>query len=223
MNNRSMYHIRIAMLAVLLLVSYWNTIAQRADLLNISIDSIYIEQDSIDVVSFKNPLKIIDRSSPQAVWMNFIKNMNSSYTLLMNANERNQEFPGYFIADEVKEEVQNAEFLFEKASYCLDLSKFPPSLQKDMGFGRAIILKEILDRIDLPPLENIPDYEAVEQDLETKKVPQLNYWRFPGTQIVLVKTQEGVFQGEYPFSSETIEKLVPLIQKIIKKDQLIIS
>jgi len=216
MNNSLVFQARIGLLAILMMIPFQYNFAQRIDSLNIAIDSVYIEQDSIILVSLKAPLKTTDRSSPKAVLMNFMENMNSSYALLMNANERNLKIPGYFIADEVKSEVKNAEFLFDKASYCLDLSKFPPSLQKDMGYGRAIMLKEILDRIDLPQLDEIPDYEDVEQDLETKKVPKLNYWRIPSTQIVLVKTQEGVFQGEYMFSQETIEQL-PVFYEQVKK------
>ena len=207
MNNDLIFQVRVALLAFLMMSSYWNASAQSTDSLDILIDSVYTVQASSQAVSFENPLETTNRSSPQAVLMNFMENMNSSYTLLMNANERNLEIPGYFIADEVKAEVQKAEFLFEKATYCMDLSKFPPSLQKDLGFGRAIMLKEILDRIDLPPFEEIPDYEDVERDLETKNFPKLNSWKIPNTEIILVKTEEGILQGEYMFSAETVEKL----------------
>ena len=207
MNKGLIYQVRITLSAVLMMFSCWNTSAQRIDSLDISIDSVYTAQDSIQNLSFDNPLETTNRSSPQAVLMNFMENMNSSYTILIKANERNLEIPGYFVADELKEEVQKAEFFFEKATYCMDLSKFPPSLQKDLGYGRAIMLKEILDKINLPPIEEIPDYEDVERDLETKKFPKLNSWRIPNTEIVLVKTEEGILQGEYMFSAETVEKL----------------
>ena len=199
--------LRFVLFAVLVMSSYWNMSAQGTDSLDISIDSVYAVQDSSLAVSFENPLEITNRSSPQAVLINFMENMNRSYTFLLKANERNLEIPGYFVADEVKEDVQKAEFFFERATYCMDLSRFPPSLQKDLGYGRAIMLKEILDKINLPPLDEIPDYEDVELDLETKKFPKLNSWRIPNTEIILVKTEEGILQGEYMFSTETVEKL----------------
>jgi len=206
-NSYLNYDIGVFFLYVLLITSCWTMSAQSSDSLSIAIDSVYVVQDSSHAVSFENPLEITDRSSPQAVLINFMENMNRSYTFLMKANERNLEIPGYFIADEVKEDVQKAEFFFERATYCMNLSKFPPSLQKDLGYGRAIMLKEILDRINLPPLDEIPDYEDVEMDLETKRFPKLNSWRIPNTEIILVKTEEGILQGEYMFSTETVENL----------------
>ncbi|MGI9530743.1 mechanosensitive ion channel family protein [Lutimonas sp.] len=200
--------------ALVLLLSVYGMNAQVKDTIEMSIDSVDTLLDSIEEVVLENPLEKTNRSSPRAVIVNFIENMNNSYGFLMKANERNLKIPGYFIADEVKDDVRQGELYFEKATYCLDLSAFPPSLQKDLGYGRAIMLKEILDRIPLPPLEEIPDYQAVELDEETKKHPKLNYWRIPETQIILVKTEEGVFQGEYMFSSETIEKLPDFYKQV---------
>jgi MscS family membrane protein len=207
MKNALVDQLRFVFLAVLVISSYWNMGAQSTDSLDISIDSVYTAQDSAKIVSFNNPLETTNRSSPRAVLMNFMENMNSSYTFLMDANERNLEIPGYFIADEVKEDVKKAEFFFERATYCMDLRKFPPSLQKDLGYGRAIMLKEVLDKINLPDFEEVPDYQDVEIDLETKKNPKLNSWKIPNTEIILVKVEEGILQGEYMFSAETVEKL----------------
>lgn len=209
-----MNHFKFSFLFFFMVISYGYTIAQETDSLNILNNSVYIKQDSIELVTLRYTPKIIDRSSPQAVLMNFMENMNNSHAFLMKAKERNLKIPGYFIADEVMEDVQNAEFFFEKATYCMDLSKFPPSLQKDLGYGRAIMLKEVLDRINLPPFEEIPDYKDVELDLETKKFPKLNSWRIPNTEIILVKIEEGILQGEYMFSAETVEKLPVLYGQV---------
>ena len=207
MKNALIDQLRFVLLTVLVISSYWNMGAQSTDSLDISIDSVYTVQDSAQIVSFNNPLETTNRSSPRAVLMNFMQNMNSSYSYLMIANERNLEIPGYFIADEVKGDVKKAEFFFERATYCMDLRKFPPSLQKDLGYGRAIMLKEVLDKINLPDFEEVPDYQDVEIDLETKKNPKLNSWKIPNTEIILVKVEEGILQGEYMFSAETVEKL----------------
>ena len=214
MNNCLNHFVGVYFSYILLITSCLTMSGQSTDSLDISIDSVYTVQDSIEMAVFENPLETTNRSSPRAVMVNFIENMNLSYSFLMKANERNLEIPGYFIADEVKNDMHQGELFFQKATYCMDLSGFPPSLQKDLGYGRAIMLKEILDRIPLPSFEEIPDYQAVELDAETKKHPKLNYWRIPDTQIVLVKTEEGVFQGEYMFSSETIEKLPEFYKQV---------
>jgi hypothetical protein len=38
----------------------------------------------------------------------------------------------------------------------------PDELKQDVGYEGAIKLKEIFDRIELPPIEKIPDLKAVE-------------------------------------------------------------
>ena len=96
MKNALVGQLRFVLLAVLVMSSYWNMSAQGTDSLDISIDSIYAVQDSAKTVSFENPLETTNRSSPQAVLMNFMENMNSSYTFLMDANERNLKITGYF-------------------------------------------------------------------------------------------------------------------------------
>ena len=45
---------------------------------------------------------------------------------------------------------------------CLDLSEFPIATRESTGIEKVMLLKEILDRIELPPPEDIPDLAAVE-------------------------------------------------------------
>lgn len=214
MRKRLTNQSKFTLCVLVFLLSLGEINAQEIDSLEVAIDSVHAKADTTKTESSTNPLEITNRSSPQAVMINFMENMNRSHAYLMKANKRNLEIPGYFIADEVREDVQKAEFYFERATYCMDLSKFPPSLQKDLGYGRAIMLKEILDRINLPPLEEVPDYNDVEHDLETKKFPKLNSWRIPHTEIILVKIEEGVLQGEFMFSAETVEKLPEFYNQI---------
>lgn len=183
------------------------------------LDSIAINQlDSVaqapSIIEVQNPLEPTNTSSPRATIVNFIEYMDDSYSILMNANERNIEIPGFFVAEEVKSKVYQAELFFDRATYCMDLSGIPPSLRKDLAYGRAIMLKEILDRIVLPPIEEIPDAVAVDLDIESKKYPKLEYWRIPNSEIILVRTNKGILQGEYLFSAESIKNLPAYYEKI---------
>ena len=140
--------------------------------------------------------------------------MNRSYRLLMEANEINIRSDALGISDDAEDREAQAELIFDRAFYCLDMSAFPPSVQKDMGYGRAMMLKEILDRIELPPYMEIPGREEVELDLESKKYPKLLRWKIPNTDLVLVKQTEGARQWEYTFSSKTVEKLPEYYEKV---------
>ena len=175
--------------------------------------AVFAETDigNADIISVLSPP---DLSSPRATIQSFIKNMNKSHQILTEAHRKNLEGSGLFVADGLKDEVDAAEEYFEKATYCLDLSAFAPSIRKDLGYSRAILLKEILDRLVSPPFEEIPDLEQVNFDLENNKYPHLNYWTIPGTEITLVRTENGILQGKYLFSAETIEKLPDFYNEI---------
>ena len=89
---------------------------------------------------------------------------------------------------------------FRRAMLCLDLSDFPLATRESTGFEKVLLLKEILDRIELPPLREIPDLAAVEQS-------GLTSWRLPNTELTLDRIEEGPRAGEFVFNSRTVEAL----------------
>lgn len=187
--------------------------AQQVDSIPQSVPDSLIVDKVIDD-TFLEPLGSPDINSPRASLLYFIDNINRSHQILMEVHEHNLEIPGFFVADELKNKVKQAELLFARATSCMDLNAFPPSLQKDLGYGRAIMLKEIFDRIELPPLSEIPDAAAVDFDFENNKYPKLEYWQIPNTEIILVRAERGILRGQYLFSSESVEKLPYLYQQI---------
>ena len=82
---------------------------------------------------------------------------------------------------------------------CLDLRGIAPSLAAPRGQEAAVCLKEVLDRIELPPDEAIPGDEEV-----AKSGPKR--WRIPGTEIVLARVADGPREGEYLFDEETVAR-----------------
>jgi MscS family membrane protein len=63
-----------------------------------------------------------------------------------------------------------------------------------------ILLKEILDRVELPPFEDIPDdKEVAEQGIVR--------WTIPNTKIEIAKISEGRHAGEFLFTKGTVENL----------------
>ena len=59
------------------------------------------------------------------------------------------------------------------------------------------MLKEVLDRIVLPPPEEIPGDD-------TKPLP--DKWVVPGTEITIAKVADGPHAGEYLFTPETVAR-----------------
>ena len=73
----------------------------------------------------------------------------------------------------------------------------PPALVRDVGLEAALMLKEVLDRIVLPPPGEIPG-------ADTKPLP--DKWVVPGTEITIAKVADGPRAGEYLFTPETVAR-----------------
>ena len=82
----------------------------------------------------------------------------------------------------------------------LDLSATPHSDAWDVRTERILKLKEILDRIELPPDSAIPgDAKMAESAIEQ--------WNLPGTRITIARPGEGPRAGEFVFSADTVQRL----------------
>src|SRR5215472_12786358 len=98
-----------------------------------------------------NPLRAADTSSPRAALQDFVATMDDIYRgmkgvihdysvserLYLTADQRRRQFDA----------LSNA----PKAIRILDLSDIPPILRDTVAPARALQLKEILDRIEVPP------------------------------------------------------------------------
>ena len=156
----------------------------------------------------KRPLAPPDTSSPQATLRTFVENVNRGHRILMAAYDQHLKEPGMFHSTSVSEQAKQALIFFRRAGRTLNLSKIPSRLKKDARIEGIIMLKEILDRIEVPPYTEIPDAEAVATD------ENLSGWTLPDTEIHIVKVEEGPRAGEFLFSPETVARLSEFYQKV---------
>ncbi len=155
----------------------------------------------------EHPLAPPDTSSPQATLKSFVENANKAHQLLMASYKQHLQEPGFFLSDSVRQQKKQMQIFAKRAKDCLDLSKVPVALRADAASERALLLKEILDRIPLPPYGDIPDAEAV-------AVQELSTWRLPNTEIDITKVESGLRTGEFLFSSETVAHLERFYQVV---------
>jgi MscS family membrane protein len=95
--------------------------------------------------------------------------------------------------------------LFEaiaRAIRLLDLSEVAPVARWELGTDAYILLKEVLLRIELPPVEAIPDAAAY-ADLDDKKAAR---WTIPHTEITIARVEEGPRLGEFLFTPDTVAR-----------------
>src|SRR6266404_4723383 len=156
-----------------------------------------------------NPLRPVDTSSPRATLQGFVGTMDEIYRGMRNflqeyaASERLYPTP-----DERRKQVEalsNA----AKAIKVLDLSDIPPVLRDTVAPERAIQLKEILDRIEFPSFESIPDQEVMARASPKR-------WRLPGTEIDVGLIENGPRSGEYLVSAGTVDRLPEFYERVKK-------
>ena len=87
-----------------------------------------------------------------------------------------------------------------RALRCLDLTQIAPAARDDVGTERTVLLLELLDRLELPPAEEIPGVEEVEE-------AGLTRWTIPNTEITISRTPEGPYAGEFQFDALTVNQL----------------
>lgn len=126
-----------------------------------------------------HPLAPPDRSSPGMTISSFMTHMNRAHAAYLR-----------------QDDTDAGAHEFRRAVHCLDLRDVAPTLHFDVGGYSSLLLKEVLDRVELPQAEQFP---AADEKLE--------YWTIPGTEIVLERVQEGELAGQYLFSARTLERL----------------
>src|SRR5882724_120844 len=156
-----------------------------------------------------NPLRPVDTSSPRATLQGFVGTMDEIYR---GMKDFLQEYAAsqrlYPTPDERRKQVE-ALSAAPKAIKVLDLSDIPPVLRDTVAPERAIQLKEILDRIELPSFESIPDQEVMARASPKR-------WRLPGTEIDIGLIENGPRSGEYLVSAGTVDRLPEFYERARK-------
>ena len=156
-----------------------------------------------------NPLRPVDTSSPKATLQGFVGTMDEIYR---GYRDILQEYAGserlYLTPDERRKQFEVLSAA-AKAIKVLDLSDIPPVLRDTVAPERAIQLKEILDRIEFPSFESIPDQEAMARASSKR-------WRLPGTEIDIGLIENGPRSGEYLVSAGTVDRLPEFYERVKK-------
>ena len=160
----------------------------------------------------KQPLAPPDTSSPRATLRSFVDNSNKAHQLIMGSYNQVLKEPELLPSRSSQEQFQQGQIILERAMASLNLSEIPLRLKVDAGIVGTLKLKEILDRIELPPYAEIPDAVAVAEAVTPDK--ELTRWRIPQTEIDIVKVESGPRAGEFLFSPKTVARLGEFYQKV---------
>ena len=129
------------------------------------------------------PLRPPDISSPRDTLRSFLANADKA----IEAWRRNAQ-------DNISDRA------WMSALMALNFSTTPDSDSWSVQTERVLLLKEVLDRVEIPAESKIPGDDEVARD-------GIIRWHIPNTWIVIARVESGPRAGEFLFSAETVERL----------------
>ncbi len=147
-----------------------------------------------------HPLEPIDTSSPRSTLEGFLKFANDAHGRGVGVLEAMMAHPRDIPTKEQLTRFAESQQLIAATERALDFSQVPAATVEESSRRTTILLKEILDRIDLPPLDKVPDAGAM-ANLEVKR------WTLPNSEIQIAKMTTGPRAGEYLFTAETVARI----------------
>jgi MscS family membrane protein len=154
-----------------------------------------------------NPLKPIDTSSPRATLQGFLEFTNKAYSEGFGFLNTYMDSSALYLTAEELAALKEVRHFQKSAERALDLSELPPATVDEIARRRMVQLKEVLDRIELPPIESIPDAQMMAKS-------EFKYWVIPNTEIRIQRVEKGARAGEYLFTPDTVERLPAFYAKV---------
>jgi MscS family membrane protein len=167
----------------------------------------------------RDRLKPVDTSSPRSTFESFLSNVNRAYELVSEANSALRATPPTITKKEAREmEVEAGNFL-RRASDTLDLSQVSEPLRPSVSILATLELKEVFDRMLLPPVDALPTADMVEAARKeagksSARAAGPFYWKLPNTQIEIVEILEGERKGQFLFSTSTVRRIGQIYRNI---------
>ena len=135
---------------------------------------------------YVSPLEPADTSSPRTTLKDFRENFERAYRSYYEIRAR--------------ELVDRAAQV--RTLRTLDVSELPPAQARRLATEATMLLNEILDKVKLPPEEEIPDAAA----MLALPADAPKRWQVPGTEFTIERIEEGSRKGEYLISSQTVAR-----------------
>lgn len=144
----------------------------------------------VDVAHAQHPLEPPVTSSPQETLHTFMTANDALWTVVRDAGLGKRSREGY----------QKVLEWDVRAKRTLDLSGVAREAQAETADDALVLLYEVLLRIEVPPIDQIPGDEAI------KANPDLTHWTVPHTEITVHRVADGPREGEFLFTPETVAR-----------------
>lgn len=153
------------------------------------------------------PLQPIDTSSPRSTLQGFIEFMNDGYEKFYGQVRTYLASSRLYLSPEELAAIPGAIQRVEAVERTIDFSDLPPAMVRESSRRLTLQLKDILDRIDLPPMESVPDAAAM-------AAAEFKRWTIPGTEIRIARVETGPRAGECLFTAQTANRIPEFYEKV---------
>ena len=145
---------------------------------------------SAEAQPVEHPLEPAVTSSPRETLRTFLDASESMWALVRDEGE----------GQRTKEGFQEVLALDARRKGTLDLSEVAPEARSATGDDVSVYLYEVLTRIELPPLEEVPGNDDVENRADFEN------WTVPHTEIRIHRIAKGPRAGEFLFDPGTADR-----------------
>src|SRR5437867_8345104 len=146
------------------------------------------------------PLKPTDLSSPRATLKTFLDAGDAVGAYLAQD----------YLSSPSRTKFNHLFLLAKPVLECLNLAEVAPTARRKAGFSAASALYETLSRIQLPPLDQIPDAAR----LKALSGSDAARWVIPNTDIVIERMKSGPHNGEFLFSAGTVARAEEFYERV---------
>ena len=155
-----------------------------------------------DEPTLNHPLEPAVTTSPKATLKSFLESFHEAYEVVQQRGEQR----GVGLRRGVLSAAEQKSYR-RRVFSCLDLSQVAPALRPSRSLEAAAYLKEVLDRIELPPESEWPDEAHVAE-------ANIERWIIPHTEITIGLVKEGSEQGEYLFTPATVDQAAEFYERV---------
>lgn len=160
----------------------------------------------------ENPISPPDTKSPRATLESFLVIMRTATDLWVETRDQFFSNSNFFLTSKEKDQLELVSALLGKAALTFDMSAVPAASRERASVEIVLQMQEILDRVYLPALEEVPGVPAgLTQD--NREPPER--WTIPGTNLTIALQEDGPRAGEYLFTQGTVDR-IPSDYDVIK-------
>ncbi len=151
-------------------------------------------------IAATSALAPLDTSSPRGLLSGYLAISSEFYSQGKLLIKEYLESGRLFLNAEEREKISQLKNDAFKLAPAIDLSVLPAITREEAERRIVIQIKEVLDRVELPPLNEIPDARTMKELGKTR-------WQVPGTDIAIQQIESGPRKGDYIFASDSLERL----------------